>query len=59
MGYGKILGRNVQTNPNFWKLLNSKIKISNKKNGLNIPLFNENREIIYARRYFDDVKGKN
>ena len=59
MGYGKILGRNVQTNPNFWKLLNSKIKISNKKNGLNIPLFNENREIVYARRYFDGLNVKN
>ena len=59
MGYGKLLGRKVQTDPKFWEILNSKIKLFNKKYGLNIELFDINREIVIASRYFDGKKEKN
>lgn len=59
MGYGKLIGRNVQTNSKFWNLVNSKIKLINKKYRLNTPLFNESKEIVIASRYFDGAKGKN
>lgn len=58
MAYGKLFGRSVQTSPNFWELLNSKIKLMNKKYKLDTPLFDESREIVIASRYFDSEKAK-
>lgn len=58
MAYGKLFGKNVQTSPNFWKLLNSKIRLMNKKYKLDMPLFDENREIVIASRYFDEKKAQ-
>lgn len=58
MAYGKLFGRSVQMSPNFWELLNSKIKFMNKKYKLDTPLFDESREIVIASRYFDSEKAK-
>ena len=59
MAYGKLIGKKVQTDPKFWELLNSKIKMINKKFNLDISLFDVNREMVIASRYFDGKKEKN
>jgi energy-coupling factor transporter ATP-binding protein EcfA2 len=59
MAYGKLIGKRVQSDPKFWELLNSKIKMINKKFNLDISLFDVNREKVLASRYFDDKKEKN
>lgn len=55
MAYGKILGRDVLKNDKFWNLLNSRIKLLNKKYALSIPVFDIDREMILVDKYFDSV----
>ena len=56
MAYGKILGRDVLKNDKFWNLLNSRIKLLNKKYALSIPVFDIDREMILVDKYFEDIK---
>lgn len=55
MAYGKLFGEDVQKSEKFWNLLNSRIRLFNKKYALAIPLFDVNKEIVLASRYFDDL----
>ena len=56
MAYGKILGRDVLKNDKFWNLLNSRIKLLNKKYALSIPVFDIDREMILVDKYFEDIR---
>lgn len=45
MRYGKSIGVNVQSNPIFWQLLNSKIKSINENTSRQILLFSPEKEL--------------
>lgn len=49
MRYGKSIGVNVQSNPMFWQLLNSKIKSINENTSRQILLFSPEKELNLAK----------
>lgn len=45
MRYGKSIGFDVRSNPQFWQALNSKIMSINENSSRNIPIFSEEQEL--------------
>lgn len=45
MAYGKLIGETVQLNPNFWRILNSKIASINKNTSRYIPELSIDKEL--------------
>jgi len=58
MRYGKSIGVNIRSNPNFWQLLNSKITSINENTSKQILLFSTEKELSLVRMSSDLSRGE-